>query len=115
MSKNYNTYHQIIAGSLAFLLLSAITLKEAHDILHIAHHHHPECEATGNDKHLHDDSFAFQTCLLCHFSFQNFEQTVSPQIAIQSVAPVSTPTFAQITFFTSNIHFLPYLRGPPSA
>ncbi|MEL6922824.1 MAG: hypothetical protein AAFO94_02170 [Bacteroidota bacterium] len=98
---------------MASLLLASIGLKEVHH-LH-GHEEEKHCEAEGQEQHLHGEEYAFQDCMICHFSFS--EQQLSPppsnfiylpEIHLETAAYYLLPSF-------SNDHFNFANRGPPTA
>ena len=94
-------------------MLNAFVLKELHHLL--GHHHEAtlECEATGNDVHLHSIEYQSVHCFLCNVNLSPTEEEVVAKVKPQVGTFFNSCCLAQDKPYIDHWPSLPSLRGPP--
>ena len=78
------------------------------------HHHGVECNATGADKHFHDNETSAQHCFLCQINCPTFDDITSIfQLKIKEISTLVF-SFNYTSSFGTFKEYSPPLRGPPS-
>lgn len=106
-------YRIITVYSLAAILLGVSVGKEVHVMLH-NHQHGVACDASGSDRHFHENETPVHDCHLCQITCPTFDDTINIfKFKDKEIANLVV-SFEYLTSYGIHQTFAPPLRGPPS-